>query len=72
MITQKNNLGQTVQIRLELDNGEMAQPGIYLHRLLKTQDFEAWKSSPEQFKNWIADQMAAYFRNLQVVIVTSA
>lgn len=67
---QINKHGQTLTLQLQLENGQQAQPGLYLSGLLKTQDLEAWKSNPKGFRDWIARSMSGYFQRLEVVIKT--
>ena len=70
MTWQINTRGEKLTFRLEHPNGAQAQPMLALKHLVKSQDLEAWKGDPEAFKEWIAQSMASYFRNLDVVIWT--
>lgn len=70
LANQVNKQGQKVKLELCHANGETAQPMIYLRRLLKTQDLESWKAEPGRMPQWIADQMANYFSNLEAKIWT--
>ncbi len=67
------------RLSLELANGEPAQPMLYMHRLLKTQDLKAWQriatnrggngqTAPDEMRDWLAEQMHAYFLNLTLKI----
>lgn len=67
---QKNRHGQTLTLRLQHENGEQAQPGLYLSGLLRTQSLEDWQTNPEGFRDWIARSMGRYFQRLEVVIKT--
>lgn len=68
VLEQRDRYNQRLTLHLELANGEPAQPMIYMKNLLKTQDLEAWNGKSEELRDWLADQMANYFRNVQVHI----
>ena len=65
---QLDQFEQRLTLHLELANGEQAQPMIYLRRLLKTQSLEAWNGRQDEFRDWIAGQMADYFKRIEVRI----
>lgn len=68
----KNQLGQTVTAHLEMENGEMAQLGLYIARLLRSQDLEAWKSDPEALNKWVRACVCDFVNHCTVTIVTRA
>jgi len=65
---QRDRHNQRLTLHLELENGEQAQPMIYMRRLLKTQDLSKWNGQPEAMRDWLAEQMANYFKRIQVHI----
>jgi hypothetical protein len=65
---QRDKFNQRLTLHLELENGEQAQPMIYLRGLLKTQSLEAWNGDQEEFQKWIAESMANYWKRVQVRI----
>lgn len=69
ILEQRDRYNQRLTLSLELENGEMAQPGIYLSRLLKTQSLEQWNGRQAEFAAWIAQSMADYWNRVQVRIV---
>ena len=68
ILEQPSGDGLSRKLVLEMQNGEMAQPALYLRNILKTQDLAAWSSNPEGLRDWLASTMADYFRNLDVKI----
>jgi hypothetical protein len=68
ILEQKDRFNQRLTMHLELENGETAQPMIYLRRLLKTQDLSAWNGHQDELRDWIADAMQNYFKRVQVRI----
>jgi len=68
VMEQRDRFNQRLTLHLELENGERAQPGIYLSRLLRTQSLEDWNGRPEEFQKWIADAMTEYWKRVQVKI----
>jgi len=68
LMEQKDRFNQRLTLDLQMANGEKALPLTYLNRLLKTQSLEAWNGKQDEFRDWIADQMAIYFKNLEVRI----
>ncbi len=57
---------------MELANGDMPQLGLYINRLIKTQDLEAWKADPAKFNAWIKQCICDYVQGIQFSIVTYA
>ncbi len=68
VLEQRDRYNQRLTLHLELANGEPAQPMIYMKRLLKTQDLEQWNGHPEELRDWLAESMANYFKNVTVKI----
>lgn len=68
IVEQRDRFNQRLTLHLELENGEMAQPQLYLKGLLRTQSLEAWNGHQEEFQEWIAQSMAAYWKRVQVKI----
>lgn len=68
IIEQRDRYEQRLTLHLEMANGEAAQPMVYLRRLLATQSLEGWNGRQDELRDWLADQMANYFRNLNVHI----
>ncbi len=50
VLEQRDRYNQRLTLHLEMANGELAQPMIYMKRLLKTQDLEAWKARAPRSK----------------------
>lgn len=68
LVEQRDKFNQRLTMHMELQNGETAQPMVYLRGLLKTQSLEAWNGHPEEFRDWIAEQMTAYFKRVEIKI----
>ncbi len=68
VLEQRDRFNQRLTLHLEMANGEQAQPLIYMKRLLKTQDLEAWNGRQDELRDWLAQSMADYFKNVTVKI----
>lgn len=68
ILEQRDQFNQRLTLSLELENGEQAQPMIYLRRLLATQSLEAWNGRQEEFAEWIALSMTEYWKRVKVSI----
>lgn len=58
---QRDRYNQRLTLDLLLENGETAQPLIYLRGLLRTQSLEAWNGKQEDFAARIRKSMDDYF-----------
>lgn len=54
-VAERNTPMQTkpAAFRFEMANGEQFHLGLYVSRLLRTQDLNAWRNDPEGFDAWI-------------------
>ncbi len=68
LVEQRDRYNQRLTMHLEMQNGETAQPMIYLRGLLRQQSLEAWNGKQDEFRDWIASQMSEYFKRLEVRI----
>ena len=53
---------------LELPNGEAAQIGLYINRILKTQDLVYWQGNPVGFDQWLRKTVCDYVNNCYGVV----
>lgn len=68
IVEQRDRFGQRLTLHIEQANGQTANLQAYIRGLLKTQSLEKWNGSPEELRNWLADSVAQYVRNLEVRI----
>ncbi len=68
LVEQRDRFNQKLTMHLEMANGDIAQPMLYMRGLLRQQSLEAWNGKPDEFRDWIAEQMAEYFKRLEVRI----
>ena len=48
---------------LEMDNGNPAMLGLYIQRLVKSQDLNAWKQDRAGFDFWLKEQVCNFVKN---------
>lgn len=53
---------------LRLNNGEPAQLGLYIARILRTQDLVAWQGDRAGFDKWLKRTICEYVNNCEAYI----
>jgi len=48
---------------LEMANGETAQLGIYIQRIIQSQDLVAWQADPAGFDQWLRGEICKFVNN---------